>query len=53
MANEGGDLAVPMLDDKGVEEVDPRAAEMAAEDRKSLFLSILTMAISIPALIGA
>lgn len=32
---------------------EPKSAEQAAEDRKSLILSILTMAISIPALIGA
>ena len=48
MADEAGDLSEAMLGDGA-----PKDADMAAEDRKSLILSLLTMAISIPALIGA
>jgi hypothetical protein len=31
----------------------PKSAEQMAEDRKSLILSVITMLVSIPALIGA
>lgn len=52
--DEAGTLGEPMLTSapKVVEDPEQDAAQ-AAEDRKSLFLSLLTMAISIPALIGA
>jgi hypothetical protein len=48
VANEAGTLNEPMLGD-----LLPKTAEQRSEDRKSLILSVLTMMISIPALIGA
>ena len=48
VANEAGTLNEPMLGD-----LLPKTAEQRSEDRQSLILSVLTMMISIPALIGA
>ena len=48
VANEVGMLNEPMLGD-----LLPKTVEQRSEDRKSLLLSVLTMMISIPALIGA
>ena len=44
----GGTLNEPMLGD-----LLPKPVEQRAEDRKSLLLSVITMMVSIPALIGA
>ena len=48
VVNEAGTLNEPMLG-----EAAPRTEEQRSEDRKSLFLSVLTMMVSFPALIGA
>lgn len=44
----GGTLNEPMLGD-----LLPKPAEQQSADRKSLLLSVITMMVSIPALIGA